>query len=271
MQAVGPGKSWTAEVNELCSMEDWDEQGAVEDKKEVMPIFQLVEEIIFPPSHLTSSNGILAVGGDLSLERILEAYRQGIFPWYADREPIIWWSPDPRFVLFPLEIRVSRSMKQILRQGRFTITFDQDFRAVITSCQKPRPGQDGTWITQDMKEAYISLHERGYAHSVEAWQGGMLAGGLYGVSLGRCFFGESMFSRVSNASKAAFITLTEELLHRRFGLIDCQIRSPHLASLGAREIPREQFTGLLHTLLGFETLCGNWGFFSDKGNTPDPG
>ena len=236
-----------------------------------MPIFQLVEKIIFPPSHLTSPTGILAVGGDLSPERILEAYRQGIFPWYADQEPIIWWSPDPRFVLFPPEIRVSRSMKQILRQGRFRITFDRDFRAVITACQKPRPGQAGTWITQDMKEAYSTLHELGYAHSVEAWQEGVLVGGLYGVSLGRCFFGESMFSLVSNASKAAFITLAEALLQRRFGLIDCQVYSPHLASLGARAIPRGEFTDLLNNLLGFETLHGNWGFFSDQGNISDPG
>jgi len=227
-----------------------------------MPIFQLMEEIIFPPSHLAASSGILAVGGDLSPERILEAYRQGIFPWYADQEPIIWWSPDPRFVLFPSEIRVSRSMRQILRQGRFTITFDQDFQAVITACQKPRPGQAGTWITREMKEAYIALHEQGYAHSVEAWQEGVLVGGLYGVSLGRCFFGESMFSRVSNASKAAFITLAAELSLRSFGLIDCQVRSSHLASLGARDIPRKEFTSLLQTLLRCETLFGNWGFFS---------
>jgi leucyl/phenylalanyl-tRNA---protein transferase len=233
-----------------------------------MPIFQLMEEISFPPSHLATPSGILAVGGDLSPERILEAYRQGIFPWYADQEPIIWWSPDPRFVLFPSEIRVSRSMKQILRQGRFTVTFDRDFRAVITACQKPRPGQAGTWITREMKDAYIAIHEMGYAHSVEAWQERVLVGGLYGVSLGGCFFGESMFSLVSNASKVAFITLTEELLCRRFGLIDCQVRSSHLASLGARDVPRKQFTGLLDTLLRCETLRGDWGFFSSNNEDP---
>lgn len=235
-----------------------------------MPIFQLTEEMIFPPAHLATPGGILAVGGDLSPERILEAYRQGIFPWYADQEPIIWWSPDPRFVLFPSEIRVSRSMRQILRQRRFNISFDQDFRAVITACQKPRPGQAGTWISREMKEAYIAIHEMGYAHSVEAWQEEELVGGLYGISLGGCFFGESMFSRVSNASKAAFITLTEELSRRGFGLVDCQVRSPHLASLGARDIPRKQFTGLLQTLLRSETLRGNWDFFSKNNEASGP-
>jgi leucyl/phenylalanyl-tRNA---protein transferase len=236
-----------------------------------MPIFQLEKEILFPPVHLASPGGVLAVGGDLSPERILEAYRRGIFPWYDDREPIIWWSPDPRFVLFPAEIKVSRSMKQILRQGRFTITFDQDFRAVIASCRKPRPQQNGTWITEEMTEAYIRLHEAGYAHSVEAWQGGALVGGLYGISLGRCFFGESMFTTVSNASKAAFITLTEALSCRLFGLIDCQIRSSHLASLGARDIPRERFIDLLDRLLGFETIRGDWGSFAGQGNFHAPG
>lgn len=228
-----------------------------------MPIFQLMEELLFPPSHMASQSGILAVGGDLSPARILEAYRQGIFPWYADEEPIIWWSPNPRFVLFPSEIKVSRSMKQILRQGRFRITFDQDFHGVISACQKPRPGQAGTWITKEMKEAYITLYDLGYAHSVEAWQGDILAGGLYGVSLGRCFFGESMFSTVSNASKAALITLTKRLEAHRFGLIDCQVRSAHLASLGARDISREAFISLLDRLLDFETLRGNWGILCE--------
>ena len=230
---------------------------------EVMPIFELVEEIIFPPPRQASPSGILAVGGDLSPERILEAYRQGIFPWYADQEPIIWWSPDPRFVLFPPEIKVSRSMKQILRQGRFRITFDQDFPAVIAACQKPRAGQTGTWITEEMKKAYTTLHDLGYAHSAEARQNDALVGGLYGVSLGRCFFGESMFSTVSNASKAALITLTQRLQSRDFGLIDCQVWSAHLASLGARGISREAFTGLLERLLSYETLRGNWGFLGE--------
>lgn len=226
-----------------------------------MPIFQLTAQIIFPPPYAASPDGILAVGGDLSPERLLEGYRQGIFPWFADPEPIIWWSPDPRCVLFPEEIRVSRTMRQILRQKRFIVTFDHDFPAVIASCQKKRPGQAGTWITEDMKEAYIKLHEMGYAHSVEAWYDGMLVGGLYGVSLGRCFFGESMFSQISNASKAAFITLVKSLQEKGFGLIDCQIRSDHLLSLGAREIPREIFLTILQHLLSPETFRGNWNAF----------
>ncbi len=227
-----------------------------------MPIFQLIEEISFPPAHLASPSGILAVGGDLSPERLLEGYRQGIFPWYTEHEPIIWWSPDPRFVLFPPEIRISRSMRQILRRQHFRITFDQAFRDVIASCQKPRPGQNGTWITEEMKKAYITLHELGYAHSVESWQGEILVGGVYGISLGRCFFGESMFSFASNASKAALITLNNKLRDRSFGLIDCQIRSPHLASLGARDVPRKEFITLLERLLGQETIRGSWAFFA---------
>jgi leucyl/phenylalanyl-tRNA--protein transferase len=207
---------------------------------------------------MASPDGILAVGGDLTPERLLEAYRQGIFPWYADPEPIIWWSPNPRCVLFPTEIKVSRTMRQILRQKRFAITFDHSFPAVIASCQEKRAGQSGTWITEEMKDSYIKLHEMGYAHSVEAWFEGTLAGGLYGVSLGRCFFGESMFSHVSNASKAAFITLAESLQERGFGLIDCQVRSDHLLSLGAREIPREIFLALLEHLLSYETYRGDW-------------
>jgi leucyl/phenylalanyl-tRNA--protein transferase len=236
-----------------------------------MPVFQLTEEIIFPPAHLASPSGILAVGGDLSPERILEAYRQGIFPWYAKNEPIIWWSPNPRFVLFPSEMRVSRSMKQLLRQHRFRITCDQDFRSVIAACRKPRPGQDGTWITREMEDAYCVLYELGFAHSVEAWQGEALVGGLYGVSLGRCFFGESMFSAVSNASKAALITLVMCLQERGFELIDCQVRSAHLASLGAREISRRDFIDLLHRLLRFETLRGDWGFLIGANERVTPG
>ncbi|NLN61216.1 MAG: leucyl/phenylalanyl-tRNA--protein transferase [Deltaproteobacteria bacterium] len=226
-----------------------------------MPIFELIEHIIFPSSDEASPSGILAVGGDLSPERILEAYRQGIFPWYTDEEPILWWSPNPRFVLFPSEIHISQTMRQILRQGRFRITYDRDFYGVITACQKPRKGQQGTWITGEMKEAYVALHELGYAHSVEAWQGEVLAGGLYGISLGRCFFGESMFSAVSNASKAALIILGKQLAARGFGLIDCQIYSKHLASLGARNISRQEFADHLQNLLTFETIQGDWGVF----------
>jgi len=224
-----------------------------------VPIFQLTSQILFPPPHAASPDGILAVGGDLTPERLLEAYRQGIFPWYADPDPIIWWSPNSRCVLFPEEIKVSRTMRQILRQKRFTITFDRNFPMVIASCQKKRPGQMGTWITDDMKEAYIKLYEMGYAHSVETWYEGVLVGGLYGVSLGRCFFGESMFSQINNASKAAFIILVRSLQERGFGLIDCQVCSDHLLSLGAREIPREIFLTLLQRLLSYKTFRGDWG------------
>ena len=164
-------------------------------------IFSLSKEIIFPPVELAEDNGILAVGGDLSPKRLIAAYSQGIFPWFSDDSPIIWWSPDPRFVLFPSEIKITRSMRQVLNRNIFTFSFDRNFREVITRCRNPRKDQEGTWITDEMVEAYVRLHEMGLAHSVEAWQDGELAGGLYGVSLGNIFFGESMFTDVSNASR----------------------------------------------------------------------
>jgi len=176
-----------------------------------MPVYRLPEAIAFPAVELTAENGLLAVGGDLSPERLLAAYREGIFPWYGDGEPILWWSPDPRFVLFPDELRVSRSMRQFLKNGFIRITFDQAFREVIAACRRPRPDQDGTWITTEMRKAYAVLHDLGFAHSVEVWQQKELVGGLYGVSLGRAFFGESMFSAIPNASKAALITLIPHL------------------------------------------------------------
>jgi leucyl/phenylalanyl-tRNA--protein transferase len=224
-----------------------------------MPVYRLPEAIVFPPAECAVRSGLLAVGGDLSPERLLAAYREGIFPWYAEGEPILWWSPDPRFVLFPGELRVSRSMRQFLKKGLLRITFDHAFRGVIAACQKPRPGQDGTWITEEMRKAYIALHDLGYAHSVEVWREEKLAGGLYGVSLGRCFFGESMFSATANASKAALIALVSRLRELAFDLIDCQVESPHLAILGARTIPRRMFCTLLKESLRHETLRGNWG------------
>jgi leucyl/phenylalanyl-tRNA---protein transferase len=224
-----------------------------------MPVYQLPDEILFPPGDHAMKSGLLAVGGDLSPERLLAAYREGIFPWYAEGEPILWWSPDPRFVLPPDELRVSRSMRQFLKKGLVGITFDQDFREVIAACQKPRPGQDGTWITEEMQEAYCTLHELGYAHSVEAWQDGALVGGLYGVSLGHNFFGESMFSKQPNASKAALITLIGRLREQGFDLIDCQVETVHLGSLGARPVPRREFHARLNASLRHETLRGNWG------------
>jgi leucyl/phenylalanyl-tRNA--protein transferase len=224
-----------------------------------MPIFRLVDEVIFPPIDLTSGNGILAVGGDLLPQRLIAAYSEGIFPWYSEGEPIIWWSPDPRFILFLNELRVSRSMMKVLRRGTFRITYDQKFREVVLSCQGLRRKQKGTWITDDMLEAYCKLHELGIAHSAEAWHEGQLVGGIYGVSLGRCFFGESMFSIMSNASKAALINLVHKLEELKFAFLDCQVYTAHMESLGARFISRGKFMGLLKSGLEHETMQGNWG------------
>ena len=226
-----------------------------------MPVYRLPEAIAFPSVEQTAKNGLLAVGGDLSPERLLAAYREGIFPWYGDGEPILWWSPDPRFILFPNELRVSRSMRQFLKKGFVRITFDQAFREVIAACGRPRPGQNGTWITAEMREAYAVLHDQGFAHSVEVWRQKELVGGLYGISLGHTFFGESMFSAIPNASKAALITLVSHLQKRGFDLIDCQVETTHLAGLGARHIPRRDFCALLKQSLRHETLRGNWGSF----------
>ena len=231
-----------------------------------MPVYRLPEPVLFPPVDHAVKSGLLAVGGDLSPARLLAAYREGIFPWYSDGEPILWWSPDPRFVLFPNELRISRSMRQFLKKGTVLITFDRAFREVIAACGRPRTGQDGTWITPEMREAYSALHDLGFAHSVEVWQGKELVGGLYGVSLGRAFFGESMFSAIPNASKAALITLVSHLNEQGFDLIDCQIETAHLAGLGARPIPRRDFCALLQQSLCRETLRGNWGeLFIDTG------
>ena len=194
---------------------------------------------------LTEPDGLLAIGGDLSVARLLEAYRQGIFPWYGQGQPILWWSPDPRLVLFPDELRVSRSLRKTLRRGRFEVTLDADFTSVISACAAPRAGEDGTWITRAMQAAYIRLHESGHAHSVECRLDGELVGGLYGVSIGRVFFGESMFARTSDASKVAFVWLVRQLQRWDFHLVDCQVHTGHLASLGARDIPRQEFSRML--------------------------
>ena len=224
-----------------------------------MPVYRLPDQPVFPPVEHAVKGGLLAVGGDLSPERLLAAYREGIFPWYSEGEPLLWWSPDPRFVLFPEELRISRSMRQFLKKDFLRITFDHAFRKVIAACRKPRPTQDDTWITKEMEEAYTTLHDLGYAHSVEVWQEETLVGGLYGVSLGHAFFGESMFSIRANASKAALITLVSRLRELHFDLIDCQVETPHLGSLGARLIPRREFSVLLKESLRHETLRGNWG------------
>ncbi|RAV28539.1 leucyl/phenylalanyl-tRNA--protein transferase [Sinomicrobium soli] len=209
-------------------------------------MYLLDKDLVFPPVELASEEGLLAVGGDLSSERLLLAYRHGIFPWFGKGDPILWWSPDPRMVLFPEDLRVSSSMRKVLKRNSFEITFNRDFPAVIAQCASvSRKDQDDTWITREMKEAYIRLHESGFAVSVEVWQEDELAGGLYGIDLGHVFCGESMFSKVSNASKAGFITLVEKLKKENYKLVDCQVYTAHLASLGAREIPRNAFIRML--------------------------
>ena len=206
-------------------------------------------DIDFPDVELAlrQPDGLLAIGGDLSLPRLLNAYRKGIFPWYGPGQPILWWSPDPRLVLLPERLHVSRSLAKTLRQGKFKVTMDRDFERVITACAGPRSYENGTWITSEIKTAYLELHREGYAHSVECWRGGQLAGGLYGVSIGRIFFGESMFAHVSDASKVALATLVQQLHRWGFRLIDCQVHTRHLASLGANAISRREFSRILET------------------------
>jgi len=222
-----------------------------------MSFYSLSKAIEFPPPDLADSDGMLAIGGDLSTERLLLAYEKGIFPWYSEGLPICWWSPDPRFVLYPEKLKITKSMMQVMKNKHFNITFDNDFERVIQSCKTvARAGQEDTWITEDMLDAYCLLHEKGYAHSVEAWKGDELVGGLYGVSLGKCFFGESMFSNEKNASKAALITLANT---EKFHLIDCQVYTAHLQTMGAEEIPRAQFLTEVEYLLKHESIIGNWG------------
>jgi leucyl/phenylalanyl-tRNA--protein transferase len=202
---------------------------------------------------------LLAIGGDLCAKRLLLAYRQGIFPWYSDGEPILWWSPDPRLVLYPDEFHISRSLEKAIRRGNFDVTFDRSFERVIRECGRVRRETgEGTWIVAEMVEAYCGLHQAGVAHSVEVWEADRLAGGLYGVSLGRCFFGESMFTRVSNASKVALAALVAFLKVHDFGMIDCQVTTGHLQRMGAREIPRKTYLEELGRCLQAPTLAGRW-------------
>jgi leucyl/phenylalanyl-tRNA--protein transferase len=225
-----------------------------------VPIFGLSEELVFPPPWLAEPDGLLAVGGDLSEERLVLAYRSGIFPWYEEGQPILWWSPNPRMILLPAELHVSQSLSRIIRKGEFEVTFDKDFPGVIRKCADFRgPRRDGTWITEDMHRAYIALHRAGYAHSVETRRDGVLVGGLYGVSLGGCFFGESMFSEVPNASKVALAGLVERLEAEGFTLIDCQNHTPHLERMGAKEVFRKDFLELLaRGLRARRTRKGSW-------------
>jgi leucyl/phenylalanyl-tRNA--protein transferase len=224
-----------------------------------MPVYLLSDDIVFPPPNLASQEGLLAVGGDLCQDRLLLAYSMGIFPWFSEAEPTMWWSPDPRLVLYPDELQVSRSLQKTIKKAVFQITMDQAFEQVITECAKiRRKRNEGTWIVPDMINAYCQLHISGFAHSVEAWQNDTLVGGLYGVSLGKCFFGESMFTHATNASKAAFVALVNHLKALSFDLIDCQVTTGHLVSFGAREIPRNLFLEQLKESLGTPTLKGRW-------------
>ena len=228
-----------------------------------MPVYQLSEDLVFPPPHLASKSGLLAIGGDLSRKRLLLAYSMGIFPWYSAGEPILWWSPDPRLVLYPDEFKVSKSLKKIIKKQAFRVTMDRAFEDVITQCAQVRlENQEGTWIVDDMVQAYCRLHESGFAHSVEAWRDDILAGGLYGVSLGKFFFGESMFTRITNASKVALVALVEYLQARNFALIDCQIATEHLISFGAREISRARYLKELAGGLKNPSLHDEWKFSS---------
>jgi len=214
----------------------------------------------FPPVEhaLAEPNGLLAAGADLAVPRLLAAYRQGIFPWYGEGQPVLWWSPDPRMVLFPDECKLSRSLRRRIARRDYEVRADSAFDAVIRCCAAPRPGQEGTWITEDMIAAYNALHRAGHAHCVETWVGGALAGGLYGVAIGRMFYGESMFTDVSDASKIALAHLVRQLERWSFGLIDCQMATTHLARFGAREIPRVEFMRKLSTLVNYPDPASKW-------------
>ena len=224
--------------------------------------FWLTPDSFFPPleTALVKPNGLLAAGGDLSPERLIEAYHSGIFPWFNANETILWWSPDPRMVLFPSELRISRSLNKILRNSNYEVRVDSAFSQVIQACAEPRKGQSGTWIHSDMVSAYTVLHEMGLAHSVETWVGGELVGGLYGIAQGKMFFGESMFSRTHDASKIAFVHLVKQLERWNFKMIDCQMKTAHLASFGAREIPRKEFSQKLKELVNYSNQIKKWKF-----------
>jgi leucyl/phenylalanyl-tRNA---protein transferase len=225
-----------------------------------VPVYQLSNEInIFPDPDEAIDEGLLAVGGDLSIDRLLLAYSSGIFPWYSQNEPIMWWSPDPRFVLFPNDFKISKSLNKVVNSGKFIIKTDTAFEEVIKNCATIKRGHEtGTWITTEMKQAYINLHNKGYAHSFEVYNNESLVGGLYGVSLGKAFFGESMFHLIPDASKVALYFLVDTLKKWKFHFIDSQIYTNHLASLGGEEIPRKKYLILLQKALKYETIKGKW-------------
>ena len=211
-----------------------------------MPLFRLSKKLDFPPAWLARSDGLLCIGGDLSPKRLLLAYKNGIFPWFSKDEPILWWSPDPRLILFPKNIKISKSLNKKIKKNIFSVTMDTAFEQTILSCAKPRKNeQEGTWLVDEMIDSYIKLHTLGYAHSIETWKGNKLVGGLYGVCLGRSFFGESMFSFESDASKIALVALANHLKKQNFDLIDCQVTTNHLLSMGAIEISRNSFLDII--------------------------
>ena len=212
----------------------------------------------FPPLEAASPEGLLAVGGDLNPDRLLSAYRQGIFPWYSDDQPILWWSPDPRAVLYPSKLHISKSLRKNLRTRGFEVSADRAFALVIAACAESRNRGEGTWITSGMQDAYCALHRMGYAHSVETWHNGELVGGLYGLAIGKAFFGESMFSRVADASKTALVGLATSLAAEGYRFIDCQVVSEHLTSLGAEATPRDRFASELHEAVGFPDKAARW-------------
>ena len=210
-----------------------------------MPIYQLTDEIIFPKPELAEDDGLLAIGGDLRWERLLLAYCNGIFPWYSEDEPILWWCPKPRFIIKPNEVKISKSMKRVFNKGEFKVTFNNDFEGVISKCKEPREDKEGTWITDDMKQAYINLFNKGFASSVEVYKEDKLVGGLYGVKIGRCFFGESMFSTETNASKVALISICKRLEKENYLFLDCQMHTNHLESMGGKFVSWEDFKIML--------------------------
>ena len=215
-----------------------------------MTVYRLTKELVFPPPELADDDGLLAIGGDLSVNRLILAYSMGIFPWYSDNDPILWWSPDPRLVLIPSELKVSRTLRQTINKGIYRVTTNTAFEDVIRNCATiRRKGQGGTWITDDMIKAYVRLHKAGYAHSVESWADDELAGGFYGVMMGKAFFGESMFAKKTDASKVAFAAYAANLAEKGFELIDCQVSTEHMKRFGAKEIPRAEFLKLLQKVL----------------------
>jgi leucyl/phenylalanyl-tRNA---protein transferase len=224
-----------------------------------MPLFRLSHQLEFPPAWLARSDGLLCIGGDLSCDRLLLAYQNGIFPWFSENEPILWWSPDPRMILFPSQIKTSRSLRKTIKKNQFSITIDRAFSQTIHACARPRKHpEEGTWLVDEMKAAYIDLHRKGYAHSVETWHQGQLVGGLYGVSIGCSFFGESMFSFKTDASKVALVALARHLTTHGFDIIDCQVTTDHLCQMGAIEISRHRFLDILSRSIRQKPDPGTW-------------